>query len=154
MDMKGPPVNRTRNFWNDFKAFAFSDSLLKVAVAFVLATAFTVLIKAFVDSFIMPLIAAIVGDTSFEDLVFTVNGSTFTYGSFLSALITFILMMVVPLPPLVLDIFFTLNILLSLSVLMVSITPASRACLASSSFKSILSGCALISIAVPVSAAA
>jgi large conductance mechanosensitive channel len=91
MDMKGHPVNRTRNFWNDFKAFAFSDSLLKVAVAFVLATAFTVLIKAFVDSFIMPLIAAIVGDTSFEDLVFTVNGSTFTYGSFLSALITFIL---------------------------------------------------------------
>ena len=91
MDMKGPPVNRTRTFWNDFKAFAFSDSLLKVAVAFVLATAFTVLIKAFVDSFIMPLIAAIVGDTSFEDLVFTVNGSTFTYGSFLSALITFIL---------------------------------------------------------------
>lgn len=84
-------MNRTRNFWNDFKAFAFSDSLLKVAVAFVLATAFTVLVKAFVDSFIMPLIAAIVGDTSFEDLVFTVNGSTFTYGSFLSALITFIL---------------------------------------------------------------
>ena len=37
------------------------------------------------------------------------------------ALITFILMMVVPLPPLVLDIFFTLNILLSLSVLMVSV---------------------------------
>ena len=95
MDTKGPAVNRTRNFWNDFKAFAFSDSLLKVAVAFVLATAFTVLIKAFVDSFIMPLIAAIVGDTSFQDLVFTVNGSTFTYGSFLSALITFILVTLV-----------------------------------------------------------
>ena len=37
------------------------------------------------------------------------------------ALITFILMMVVPLPPLLLDIFFTANILLSLSVLMVSV---------------------------------
>lgn len=88
-------MNRTKGFWNDFKAFAFSDSLLKVAVAFVLATAFTVLIKAFVDSFIMPLLAAITGNVSFDDMVFTLNGAEFTYGSFISAVITFILIALV-----------------------------------------------------------
>ena len=31
-------MNRSRRFWDDFKSFAFSGSLLKVAVAFVLAT--------------------------------------------------------------------------------------------------------------------
>ena len=88
-------MSRTKNFWNDFKAFAFSDSLLKVAVAFVLATAFTVLIKAFVDSFIMPLLAAITGNANFNDMVFTLNGAKFTYGTFISAVITFILVALV-----------------------------------------------------------
>lgn len=88
-------MDRSKRFWSDFKAFAFSDSLLKVAVAFVLATAFTVLIKAFVDSFIMPLIAAIFGKPSFDDLTFTVNGSVFTYGTFLGAVITFLLIALV-----------------------------------------------------------
>lgn len=88
-------MNRTKGFWNDFKAFAFSDNLLKVAVAFVLATAFTVLVKAFVDSFVMPLLAAITGDVSFDDMVFTLNGSEFTYGSFISAVITFVLIALV-----------------------------------------------------------
>jgi large conductance mechanosensitive channel len=88
-------MNRTKGFWSDFKAFAFSDNLLKVAVAFVLATAFTVLIKAFVDSFIMPLLAAITGNVSFDDMVFTLNGAEFTYGSFISAVITFLLIALV-----------------------------------------------------------
>lgn len=88
-------MDSTKRFWNDFKAFAFSDSLFKVAIAFVLATAFTVLVKAFVDSFIMPLIAAIAGDVNFQDMVFTLNGSDFTYGSFISAVITFLLVVLV-----------------------------------------------------------
>ena len=84
-------MDRTKRFAQDFKAFAFSDNLLKVAVAFVMASAFVVLTKAFVDSFIMPLIAAITGDVNFDQMVFTVNGSDFTYGTFISALITFVL---------------------------------------------------------------
>jgi large conductance mechanosensitive channel len=88
-------MDRSARFWNDFKAFALSDSLLKVAVAFVLATAFTVVVKAFVDSFIMPLIAAIFGQPDFSDLTFTVNGSVFTYGTFLSAVVTFLLVALV-----------------------------------------------------------
>lgn len=88
-------MDRSKRFWNDFKSFAFSDSLLKVAVAFVLATAFTLVVKALVDSFIMPLIAAIFGEPNFDDLTFTLNGAVFTYGSFISAVITFLLIALV-----------------------------------------------------------
>jgi large conductance mechanosensitive channel len=88
-------MDRSKRFWNDFKSFAFSDSLLKVAVAFVLATAFTLVVKSLVDSFIMPLIAAIFGEPNFDDLTFTLNGAVFTYGAFLSAVVTFVLIALV-----------------------------------------------------------
>jgi large conductance mechanosensitive channel len=88
-------MDRSKRFWNDFKSFAFSDSLLKVAVAFVLATAFTLVVKSLVDSFIMPLIAAIFGEPNFDDLTFTLNGAVFPYGAFLSAVVTFVLIALV-----------------------------------------------------------
>ncbi|MEI7520769.1 MAG: MscL family protein [Thermoleophilia bacterium] len=86
---------RTARFWGDFKAFAFSDSLLKVAIAFVLGAAVAALIKSLVESFITPLIAAIFGEPDFSALTFTINGSVFTYGNFMNALISFVLIAIV-----------------------------------------------------------
>jgi len=87
--------NAAARFWDDFKAFAFSDNLIKVAVAFMLGAAGAALIKSLVDSFITPLIAAIFGQPDFSTLTFTINGSVFTYGSFINALIAFVLIAVV-----------------------------------------------------------
>jgi large conductance mechanosensitive channel len=87
--------NRTTRFWDDFKSFAFSDSLIKVAVAFMLGAAGAALIKSLVDSFITPLIAALFGQSDFSNLTFTINGSVFTYGSFINALIAFVLIALV-----------------------------------------------------------
>lgn len=93
--MPAPGTSRIGRFWSDFRSFALSDSLLKVAVAFVLGAAMTGLITALVASFITPLIAAIAGKPSFSDLTFTVNGSAFRYGDFLNALISFLLIALV-----------------------------------------------------------
>lgn len=87
--------NAAARFWGDFKAFAFSDNLIKVAVAFMLGAAGAALIKSLVDSFITPLIAAIFGQSDFSNLTFTINGSVFTYGSFINALIAFVLIALV-----------------------------------------------------------
>ena len=46
---------------------------------------------ALVSSFITPLIAAIGGKPDFSALAFTINGSRFTYGVFLNALISFLI---------------------------------------------------------------
>ena len=74
----------------DFKAFLMQGNLIALAVAFVMGTAFAALVNALVTDLVTPVIAAIFGKPSFDDLSFEINGSEFLYGSFLNALITFV----------------------------------------------------------------
>jgi large conductance mechanosensitive channel len=57
----------------------------------VIATAFGAVIAAFVANIITPLIAAIGGQPDFSQLEFTINGSSFRYGLFINALISFLI---------------------------------------------------------------
>jgi large conductance mechanosensitive channel len=75
----------------DFKDFLLRGNLLDLAVAVVVGVAFTGLVAALVGDLITPLIAAIVGKHDFGALAFTVHGSRFRYGSFLNALLSFVL---------------------------------------------------------------
>ena len=74
----------------DFKQFLFRGNVVDLAVAVVIGTAFTAVIKAVVADLITPLIAAIFGAHDFGALKFTINGSTFAYGDFINNLITFL----------------------------------------------------------------
>ncbi|GAA2434978.1 large conductance mechanosensitive channel protein MscL [Actinomadura vinacea] len=80
---------------NGFKKFLFRGNLVELAVAVVVGAAFSGLVTAFVNSFIGPLIALVGGKPDFSDLAFTVNGTKFPYGGFLTALISFLIMAVV-----------------------------------------------------------
>jgi large conductance mechanosensitive channel len=75
----------------DFREFILRGSLVDLAVAVVIGTAFAAVIAAFVADIITPLIAAIFGQPDFGGLSFTINGSRFAYGSFLNALFTFVI---------------------------------------------------------------
>jgi large conductance mechanosensitive channel len=74
-----------------FRDFILRGNLVDLAVAVVIGTAFTALVGALVKDLITPLIAAIGGKPSFDNLSFTINGSHFLYGSFINALITFLI---------------------------------------------------------------
>jgi large conductance mechanosensitive channel len=74
----------------DFKAFLLRGNLLDLAVAVVIGVAFGALVTAFVGDLITPLIAAIGGKHDFSTLTFTVHHSTFKYGDFINALLTFV----------------------------------------------------------------
>jgi large conductance mechanosensitive channel len=74
-----------------FRAFITRGNLLELAVAVVIGTAFTAVITALVADLITPLIAAIAGKPNFASLKFTVNHSTFLYGSFINALLSFLI---------------------------------------------------------------
>ena len=76
---------------SDFKKFVLRGNVVDLAVAVVVGVAFTAMITAFVADLITPLIAAIFGKPDFSDLSFTVNHSTFKYGSFLNALLSFLI---------------------------------------------------------------
>jgi large conductance mechanosensitive channel len=74
-----------------FRDFIFRGNLLELAVAFVVGAAFTALVTALVADLITPLLAAIGGKPDFSSLYFTVHNSKFMYGSFVNAVITFII---------------------------------------------------------------
>ena len=75
----------------DFKAFLLRGNLVDLAVAVVIGLAFAAVVTAFVGDLITPLIAAIGGKHDFSSLTFTINHSTFKYGDFLNALISFVI---------------------------------------------------------------
>jgi large conductance mechanosensitive channel len=74
-----------------FKDFVMRGNVVDLAVAVVIGAAFGAVVAALVADFITPLIAAIGGKHDFSSLTFTVNHSTFKYGDFINALISFLL---------------------------------------------------------------
>jgi large conductance mechanosensitive channel len=74
----------------DFKKFLFRGNVVDLAVAVVVGTAFTALVKALVTDILTPIIALIFGKPNFESLSFTINHSHFLYGDLLNALFTFV----------------------------------------------------------------
>jgi large conductance mechanosensitive channel len=74
-----------------FVAFINRGNLISLAIAIVIGTAFTAIVTALVTDIITPLIAAIAGQPDFSKLHFTVHHSTFLYGSFLNAVVSFLI---------------------------------------------------------------
>ena len=74
----------------EFKDFLLKGNLIELAVALVIGLAIVALVNALVADLVMPIVAAVVGKPDFSDLTFTIHKSIFHYGSFITALITFI----------------------------------------------------------------
>lgn len=79
-----------------FKNFLMQGDLIVIAVGLVVALAFSTLIKAFTDSIITPLVnAAAGGGAGSQGLGWTINGQRITVGSFISAIVYFVIFMAV-----------------------------------------------------------
>ena len=74
----------------DFREFLLRGNLVDMAVGIVIGVAFGAVVTALVSDLITPLIAAIGGQPDFSRLTFEINGSRFLYGSFINALIAFL----------------------------------------------------------------
>lgn len=79
----------------DFKTFLLRGNVVDLAVAVVVGAALLAVVQALVADLVTPLIAAIGGQPDFGALNFTVNGSQFTYGHFLNAVISFVIVALV-----------------------------------------------------------
>jgi large conductance mechanosensitive channel len=77
--------------FKDFKAFILRGNVVELAVAITVGVAFTAVITALVKDFITPLIAAIGGQTEFQNLSFTVHHSQFFYGDFINQVLSFLI---------------------------------------------------------------
>jgi large conductance mechanosensitive channel len=74
-----------------FREFVMRGNVVDLAVAVVMGAAFGAVVNSLVANIITPLVAAIFGKPDFSALNLTINGATIAYGSFLNAVISFLL---------------------------------------------------------------
>jgi large conductance mechanosensitive channel len=74
-----------------FRQFIMRGNVIDLAVAVVIGGAFGAVVTALVTNIVTPLIAAIVGKPDFSAFNLTVNGGVISYGVFLNAVISFLL---------------------------------------------------------------
>ncbi len=74
-----------------FKQFLLRGNVVDLAVGVVIGGAFGAVVASFVKDLLTPFISALVGKPNFSYLVLEINGAKITYGEFLNALISFLL---------------------------------------------------------------
>ena len=74
----------------EFKDFISKGGVFEAAVGLILALAFVPVVNEIVDKILMPIIAAIVGEPSFNDLGIDIGDARIGYGFVITALISFI----------------------------------------------------------------
>ena len=74
-----------------FRQFLLRGNVVDLAVGVVIGAAFGALVTSFVKDVLTPLIAAIFKQPDFSTMYVEVHGSKIMYGSFLNALIAFLL---------------------------------------------------------------
>lgn len=80
-----------KNFLKEFKTFAVKGNVLDLAVAVIIGGAFGAIVSSFVNDLVMPLIGAIFAIPDFSTLAVEVNGTPILYGSFIQAVVNFII---------------------------------------------------------------
>jgi large conductance mechanosensitive channel len=74
-----------------FRTFVVRGNLVELAVAIVIGTQFSSLVKQFVSSFVDPLLSLAGGIPDLSKLVLHVGRASFTYGQFLTEALSFLI---------------------------------------------------------------
>jgi large conductance mechanosensitive channel len=74
-----------------FRDFIMRGNVIDLAVAVVMGAAFGAVVSSFVGNVLTPLIAATVQKPDFSAFTWNLNGAVISYGTFLNALISFLL---------------------------------------------------------------
>lgn len=75
----------------EFKEFIMRGNILDLAVAVIIGGAFGAVVSAFTDKVLMAFIAAIVGKPNFDSIKFDIGKGTIFIGTFLTALVNFLI---------------------------------------------------------------
>jgi large conductance mechanosensitive channel len=75
----------------EFRNFLFRGNLLDLATAVILGGAFGLVVQSLVRDVLTPVIAAVVGKPSFDDLTFELGDGIVRYGTFLTVLVNFVI---------------------------------------------------------------
>ena len=79
----------------EFKEFISRGNMMDLAVGFIIGAAFTAIVNSIVKDLINPLIGIKKKKIDLSNLKFTIGEATFKYGSFLNAVINFLIIALV-----------------------------------------------------------
>lgn len=83
------------SFLQEFRAFILRGNIIDLAVAVIIGTAFGLVVTSFTRDIALAIIAVIVGKPDFTDVTLTLNGGVIGIGSFITAIVNFLLVAVV-----------------------------------------------------------
>jgi large conductance mechanosensitive channel len=75
----------------ELRNFLFRGNILDLAVAVILGLAFSEIVQAFANDFLLNLVAAIFGQPDFSGLAFTIGETAVVYGTTIEALVNFLI---------------------------------------------------------------
>ncbi len=86
-----PPAPEPKGMWNEFKAFIENYKVMGLAVAFIMGVYLGLVVQSLAKDLLLPAIGLLLPVSDLASLQYTVGEQTFGIGSFLVALITFII---------------------------------------------------------------
>ena len=75
----------------EFKEFATRGNMMDMAIGVIIGGAFQKIVTSLVNDIIMPAVSIFTGKVDFSDLTFTVGSASIKYGSFITAVIDFLI---------------------------------------------------------------
>ena len=85
-------TERKKEMIKEFKEFISKGNIMDMAVGIIIGGAFTKIVTALVEAILMPLIGAICGGKSVEDMSIMVGNAAIGYGAFIQALVLFMIL--------------------------------------------------------------
>lgn len=80
-----------KKFFAEFKEFISRGDVLSMAIGIIIGSTFTAIVNSLVKDIITPLIGVILGGINFAGMSVTIGSSVIMFGSFIQAVINFLL---------------------------------------------------------------
>ena len=81
-----------KKFLEEFKTFAMRGNVVDLAVGVIIGGAFSSITNSLINDIIMPIVGIFVSEASFANLTLSVGGAAITYGSFIQAVLNFLIL--------------------------------------------------------------
>lgn len=78
----------------EFRDFIAKGNMIDIAVGFIMGAAFTAAISSLVENVLMPIVAIPFGEPRFDSIIWTINNSEIRIGSFITSVVSFLLVAV------------------------------------------------------------
>ncbi len=84
-------MKKKTGFFAEFKAFASRGNVVDMAVGVIIGAAFKAIVDSLVNDVVMPFVGLFVDTSSFADVVLRIGGAEILIGSFIAAVVNFLI---------------------------------------------------------------